>query len=112
MYPGFRSIASLRQPLLLFRTPLHSCLSSGKCIQSLGEAAACVAGMITVREVVQIVLTRSTLHDKCSSNGLMAAMGISEEDTRELLTELNIAAVNGAAMVTVNSSSRPTPCHV
>ena len=86
--------------------------------QSLGEvAAACVTGIITIRQAVQIVFTRSTLHDKCSSNGLMAALGISEEDTTELLTELklsstlNIAAVNGAEMVTVNSSSGSTPCH-
>lgn len=81
--------------------------------QSLGEvAAACVAGIITVKEAVQIVLIRSTLHDKCSSNGLMAAMGMSEEDTRALLidlelsTTLNICGVNGPKMVTVAGESQ------
>ncbi|KAJ7385702.1 hypothetical protein OS493_013731 [Desmophyllum pertusum] len=76
---------------------------------SLGEfAAACVAGIITVKEAVQLVLTRSTLQDKCPNTGGMAALGISEEKARTLLTELklsatlDIAAVNDAKSVTVS----------
>ncbi|KAJ7385703.1 hypothetical protein OS493_013732 [Desmophyllum pertusum] len=80
---------------------------------SLGEfAAACVAGIITVKEAVQLVLTRSTLQDKCPNNGGMAALGISEEKARTLLTELklsatlDIAAVNDAKSVTVSGDSQ------
>ena len=41
----------------------------------LGEfAAACVAGIITITEAVQLILARSTLQDKCSNNGPMAAL--------------------------------------
>jgi len=80
---------------------------------SLGEfAAACVAGIITLKEAVQLVLTRSTLQDQCPSNGGMAALGMSEEETRTLLlnlkldTTLNIAAVNDAKSVTVSGDSQ------
>ncbi|KAJ7385705.1 hypothetical protein OS493_013734 [Desmophyllum pertusum] len=80
---------------------------------SLGEfAAACVAGIITVKEAVQLVLTRSTLHDKCPNNGGMAALGMSEEKSRTLLTELKlsatleIAAVNDAKSVTVSGDAQ------
>ena len=76
--------------------------------QSLGEiAAACVAGVITVKEAVQLVMTRAALHDKCPSTGGMAALGMSEEEAVTLLTNLNlstsldISAVNHAKCVTV-----------
>lgn len=79
---------------------------------SLGEfAAACVSGIITVREAVQLVLIRSTLQDKCPNNGGMAALGMSEEKARNLLTELklsttlSIAAVNDAKSVTLSGDS-------
>ena len=80
---------------------------------SLGEfAAACVAGIITVKEAVQLVLARSTLQDKCPKNGGMAALGISEERTMALLinlklsSTLDIAAVNDAKSVTVSGKSQ------
>ncbi|KAJ7385693.1 hypothetical protein OS493_013721 [Desmophyllum pertusum] len=80
---------------------------------SLGEfAAACVAGIITIKEAVQLVLTRSTLQDKCPNNGGMAALGMSEEKARTLLTELklsatlDIAAVNDANSVAVSGDSQ------
>ena len=80
---------------------------------SLGEfAAACVAGIITLKEAVQLVLTRSTLQDQCPSNGGMAALGMPEEETRTLLLDLkldatlNIAAVNDAKSVTVSGDSQ------
>ena len=76
---------------------------------SLGEfAAACVAGIITVKEAVQLVLARSTLQEKSPNNGGMAALGMSEEDAMELLMDLklsatvDIAAVNDAKSVTVS----------
>ena len=80
---------------------------------SLGEfAAACVAGIITVKEAVELVLARSTLQDKCSNNGGMAALGMSEEKARTLLLNLklsdtlDIAAVNDAKSVTVSGESQ------
>ncbi|XP_078372526.1 mycocerosic acid synthase-like isoform X4 [Oculina patagonica] len=80
---------------------------------SLGEfAAACVSGIITIKEAVQLVLARSTLQEKCPTNGGMAALGMSEENTRELLSNLalsstlEIAAVNDATSVTVTGESQ------
>ena len=80
---------------------------------SLGEfAAACIAGIITVKEAVQLVLARSTLQDKCSNDGGMAALGMSEEKARVLLRDLklsptlDIAAVNDANSVTVAGESQ------
>ena len=79
---------------------------------SLGElAAACTAGIITLKEAVQLVLTRSTLQDQCPNNGGMAALGMSEEKARNLLIELKltptlgIAAVNDATSVTVSGDA-------
>ena len=76
---------------------------------SLGEiAASCVAGIITLKEAVQLVLARSSLQDQCPSNGSMAALGMSEERARALLDELKltatlcIAAINDAESVTVS----------
>ena len=76
---------------------------------SLGEiAAACVAGIITLKEAVQLVLTRSSVQDECPSNGRMAALGMSEEKAKALLEELklsptlSIAAINDAESVTVS----------
>ena len=80
---------------------------------SLGEfAAACIAGIITLKEAVQLVLTRSTLQDQCPNNGSMAALGMSEEKARTLLIKLklsatlSIAAVNDANSVTVSGDSQ------
>ena len=80
---------------------------------SLGEfAAACVAGIITVEEAVQLVMARSTLQEKSSNNGGMAALGMSEEDATALLLELklsatvDIAAVNDAKSVTVSGEAQ------
>ena len=80
---------------------------------SLGEfAAACVSGIITVKEAVQLVLTRSNLQNRCPNNGGMAALGMSEEKANNLLSELklsatlDIAAVNDAKSVTVSGDSQ------
>ena len=80
---------------------------------SLGEiAAACVADIITVKEAVHIVLTRSTLQDQCPSNGSMAALGMPENEAQELIialrldATLSIAAVNDAESVTVSGDSQ------
>ena len=85
---------------------------SGVIGHSLGEfAAACVSGIISVKEAVQLVLIRSTLQDKCPNNGGMAALGMSEEKAKSLLTELklsatlSIAAVNDAKSVTLSGDS-------
>ena len=80
---------------------------------SLGEiAAACIAGIITVKEAVQLVLVRSTLQEKSPNNGGMAALGMSEEDATALLMDLklsatlDIAAVNDAKSVTVSGEAQ------
>ena len=80
---------------------------------SLGEfAAACVAGIITVKEAVQLVLARANLQEKCPNNGGMAALGLSEENARTLLLKLklsvtlDIAAVNDAKSVTVSGEAQ------
>ncbi|KAL9970373.1 hypothetical protein ACROYT_G022737 [Oculina patagonica] len=80
---------------------------------SLGEfAAACVAGIITVKEALHLVLTRATLQDNCPNNGGMAAVGMSEEETTALLADLQlsttlaIAAINDAKSVTVSGDSQ------
>ena len=80
---------------------------------SLGEiAAACVADIISVKEAVHIVLTRSTLQDQCPSNGSMAALGMSENEAQELIVDLrldatlSIAAVNDRESVTVSGDSQ------
>lgn len=80
---------------------------------SLGEvAAACVADIITVKEAVHIVLTRSTLQDQCPSNGSMAALGMSEKEAQGLIIDLrldatlSIAAVNDKGSVTVSGDSQ------
>lgn len=80
---------------------------------SLGEiAAACVADIITVKEAVHIVLTRSALQDQCPSNGSMAALGMSENEAQELIIDLrldatlSIAAVNDGESVTVSGDSQ------
>ena len=76
--------------------------------QSFGElAAACVSGIITIKEALQLVVIRSTLHDSCPKNGGMAALGLCEAKARDLLLNLrlnatlDIAAVNDADGVTV-----------
>ena len=43
---------------------------------SLGDiTAACVAGILTPRKAVKIILARASLQDKCESEGAMAAIG-------------------------------------
>ena len=80
---------------------------------SLGEvAAACIAGIITAKEAVQLVLARSTLQDKCPNNGGMAALGMPEDKASALLRDLklsptvDIAAINDANSVTVAGESQ------
>ena len=78
---------------------------------SLGEfAAATTAGVITIQEAVQLVLTRAALQEKCPSNGGMAALGLSEEKAINLLRNLKlentleVVAVNDANSVTVSGN--------
>ncbi|XP_022788744.1 uncharacterized protein LOC111328543 [Stylophora pistillata] len=80
---------------------------------SLGEfAAACIAGIITVKEAVELIFTRSTLQENCPNSGGMAALGLSEENARSLLMELrlsatlDVAAVNDGTSVTVSGDSQ------
>ncbi len=44
---------------------------------SLGDiTAACIAGIITPKEAVKIILARASLQDKCQAKGSMAAVGM------------------------------------
>ena len=43
---------------------------------SLGDiTAACIAGILTLKKAVKIILARASLQDKCDSEGAMAAIG-------------------------------------
>jgi acyl transferase domain-containing protein len=73
---------------------------------SLGEiSAAWSCGALRLDKALQLVLFRSLLHEKCSPTGCMAAIGLSYEDARstlqdlELENEVDIAAVNSPGNV-------------
>ena len=73
---------------------------------SRGEiSAAWSCGALRLDKALQLVLFRSLLHEKCSPTGCMAAIGLSYEDVRstlqdlELENEVDIAAVNSPGNV-------------
>ena len=73
---------------------------------SLGEiSAAWACGALYLDKALQLVLFRSLLHEKCSPTGCMAAIGLSYEDARstlqdlELENEVDIAVVNSPGSV-------------
>ncbi|XP_031568280.1 uncharacterized protein LOC116302983 isoform X2 [Actinia tenebrosa] len=79
---------------------------------SLGEvAAACVAGALTLEAAVKIVLVRSKCHERCSTKGSMAAVGLSQDETQELIIKLKlenivcVAAVNDYENVTISGDA-------
>ena len=58
---------------------------------SLGEiSAAWASGALRLKDALQLVLIRSQLHEECSPTGCMAAIGMSEEEAREMLQELQL----------------------
>ena len=68
---------------------------------SLGEiSAAWASGALRLHKALQLVLFRSQLHEKCSPTGCMAAIGLSEEEVRNMLREIamedevDVAVVN------------------
>ncbi|EDO36949.1 predicted protein, partial [Nematostella vectensis] len=76
---------------------------------SLGEfAASVVAGALSLKDALSVVLLRAKLQERCPSNGAMAALGMSKEEAHSLLEELklentlSIAAVNDAKSVTLS----------
>ena len=84
---------------------------------SFGElAAACTAGALTVEEALKIVLVRSKWHEKCSTSGSMAALGLSEDKARDLIAELklessvSVAAVNDHKNVTISGDADAVQC--
>ena len=69
---------------------------------SLGEiSAAWACGALRLDKAVQLVLFRSQLHEKCSPTGCMAAIGLSEEDARSMLQDLQLE--NKVDVAVVNS---------
>ncbi|CAB4020054.1 Phthiocerol synthesis polyketide synthase type I, partial [Paramuricea clavata] len=73
---------------------------------SLGEiSAAWACGALRLDKALQLVLFRSQLHEKCSPTGCMAAIGLSEEDARSMLQDLqleykvDVAAINSPGNV-------------
>lgn len=84
---------------------------------SLGEvAAACVAGALTLEEAVKVVLVRSKWHERCSSKGSMAAVGLSQDETQQLIIQLKlentvcVAAVNDFENVTISGDTDAVEC--
>lgn len=84
---------------------------------SLGElAASCVAGVLTLDEALKIILVRSRCHELCSSDGCMAALGMSEEDASQLIMQLklehgvSIAAINDGNSVTISGDRQSMEC--
>lgn len=78
---------------------------------SLGElAAACCSGALTVKKALQIILIRSKCHEKCSTEGSMAALGMQEEKAQQTINDLKlenvvcIAAVNDQSNVTISGN--------
>ena len=84
---------------------------------SLGElVACCVAGALSLEEALKIILIRSKCHELCPTNGSMAALGMSAEDTSQLIGELrlegsvSIAAVNDEKSVTISGDKLSIEC--
>ena len=79
---------------------------------SVGEvAAACVAGIYTLDDAVQIIFHRSRLQDSVGGDGRMAAVGISAAEASELIgsnnNQLQIAVINSPSMVTIAGDRQP-----
>ena len=84
---------------------------------SLGElAASCVSGALTLEEALSIILIRSRCHELCSTDGSMAALGMSEEGATQLLIQLrlentvDIAAINDENSVTISGDRQSLEC--
>ncbi|XP_028418845.1 uncharacterized protein LOC114544389 [Dendronephthya gigantea] len=80
---------------------------------SLGEiSAAWASGALNLNKALQLVLFRSQLHEKCSPTGCMAAIGMTEEEARHMLqdlqltNEIDVAAVNSPGNVVLSGSQR------
>ena len=78
---------------------------------SLGEiSAAWASGALHLQKALQLVLFRSQLHEKCSPTGCMAAIGLSEEEARNMLrdiqmqNEVDVAVVNSPGNVVLAGS--------
>ena len=77
---------------------------------SIGEvAAAYISGAITMEEAVKVVFWRSKCQARASGRGRMMAVGLTVDEAQIMLAQYNgsidIAAVNGAAMLTVAGDS-------
>lgn len=77
---------------------------------SVGEvAAACVAGVLDIEDAARIVVHRARLMQQADGHGRMAAIGLSSNETEELLTSyggrLSVAAVNGPTSTVVSGES-------
>ncbi|MBN2530112.1 MAG: SDR family NAD(P)-dependent oxidoreductase [Deltaproteobacteria bacterium] len=73
---------------------------------SIGEvAAACLSGALSLEDAVKVVYWRSRCQSKATGRGRMLAAGLTLDDAKSMLTQFNgkidIAAVNGAAMLTL-----------
>ena len=78
---------------------------------SLGEiSAAWASGSLRLQKALQLVLFRSKLHEKCSSTGCMAAIGLSEEEARNMLqgiqmqTAVDVAVINSPGNVVLSGN--------
>ena len=79
---------------------------------SVGEVtAAWVSGVLTLEEAVYVSHHRSRLQQLCAGLGSMLAVGITENEAKELiasisLSELSIAAINGPTSLTLAGDTR------
>lgn len=87
----------------------HGVVPSAVLGHSIGElAAACCAGILSLEEATRIVYWRSRCQAAAEGKGLMAAVGLPEEEIQSLLApydgRVEIAAVNGPKGVTLAGS--------
>ncbi|MFE9122402.1 type I polyketide synthase [Streptomyces sp. NPDC007172] len=77
---------------------------------SQGEiAAACVAGVLSLRDAARVVALRSVAIRELSGRGGMVSVPLPEQEVRELITawgeRVSVAAVNGPAQIVVSGEA-------
>ena len=74
---------------------------------SIGEvAAAHISGALCLEKAVYIIYHRSNIQDQLSGKGRMLAIGTSEDEAKQLISDIkdkvSIAAINGPTMITLS----------
>ena len=79
---------------------------------SVGEvAAAYVAGIYSLEDAVKVIFHRSYLQNKTGGKGKMVVVGLSKSEAEQIIegkgSEVQVAVVNGPAMVTLAGDTEP-----